>query len=288
MKLEEDLFYKKHTICCKGSIIDLTRPKVMGIINLTPDSFYAGSRQKETSKTIAQIEEMIALGATFIDIGAVSTRPGADLPDEDEEKSRLEPVLSEISKHLPDAFISLDTFRSSVARWAVEKYGISIINDVSGGNLDEDMFDTIAQLDVPYILMHMRGTPQTMTKESAYNNITREIILDLTTKSNQLQKSGVKDIILDPGIGFAKNINQNFELLHRLDEFYVTGLPLLIGLSRKSLVHKTLGCTPEDALNGTTVLNTLALSKGASILRVHDVKEAAETILMYQAAKQVG
>jgi len=171
LKLVEDLFYKKHTICCKGSIIDLTRPKVMGIINLTPDSFYAGSRQKETSKTIAQIEEMIALGATFIDIGAVSTRPGADLPDEDEEKSRLEPVLSEISKHLPDAFISLDTFRSSVARWAVEKYGISIINDVSGGNLDDDMFETIARLDVPYILMHMRGTPKIMTKENDYTII---------------------------------------------------------------------------------------------------------------------
>ncbi len=288
MKLEEDLFYKKHTICCGGSIIDLSTPRVMGIINLTPDSFYSGSRFSDIGKIVTQIEEMLIDGATFIDIGAVSTRPGAGLLTEEEEKQRLQPVLAEIKQNFPEIIVSLDTFRTSVAKWAVEEYGVCMINDISGGTLDDDMFATVARLNVPYILMHMRGTPQTMTKENNYENIAKEIILDLTAKANLLQKLGVKDIILDPGIGFAKNIHQNFELLHRLDEFYVTGLPLLIGLSRKSLIYKTLDCTPDNALNGTTVLNTLALSKGASILRVHDVKEAVQTILIYQAAKQAG
>ncbi len=285
MKLEEDLFYKKHTICCKGNIIDLATPRVMGIINLTPDSFYSGSRFGDIGKVMHQIEEMLNDGATFIDIGAVSTRPGAGLLSEEEEKQRLIPVLAEIKQNLPHIMASLDTFRSSIAKWAVEEYGISMVNDVSGGTMDEHMFETIAGLNVPYILMHMRGTPQTMTKENKYENLTKEIILDLIAKANLLQKLGVKDIILDPGFGFAKNIRQNFELLNRLDEFYVTGLPLLTGLSRKSMIYKTLGLTSEEALNGTTVLNTLALSKGASILRVHDVKEAVQTINLFEAAK---
>lgn len=249
----------------------------MGILNVTPDSFYDGARFQSDSEILQQTEKMLQEGATFIDVGAYSTRPHAADVSVEEELTRALHAIRLILKNFPEAFLSIDTFRSEVASAAVQE-GAGIINDISGGNLDQAMLDTVARLKVPYILMHMRGTPQTMTRETQYDNLIKNITDYFHQKIDQLRSRGVADIIIDPGFGFAKTREQNFELLQNLDYFAITGKPVLAGLSRKSMIWKTLDLAPDEALNGTTSLNTIALLKGASILRVHDVKEAMQAI----------
>ncbi len=257
--------------------MDLTQPKVMGILNITPDSFYAGSRVNSTDDALQLAVKMLEEGADMIDIGGYSSRPRANNVSESEEIDRTCETISTIIREFPDAIISIDTFRSSVAKRAVEA-GAGVINDISGGDLDKRMFDTVADLNVPYILMHMRGNPQTMQKLTKYENLIDQIVDDLQKKVNKLHSRGVNDVIVDPGFGFAKTVNQNYELLKNLDYFKVLELPVLVGVSRKSFIYKTLGCQSEDALNGSTVLHTLAILNGAQILRVHDVKEAVEVV----------
>ena len=264
-------------------LIDLTKPTVMGILNITPDSFFSGSRYTPNSNQIIdQVGKMIADGATFIDIGGYSTRPDADDVSVAEEIDRVTPVIEEIAQHFGDKVaISIDTFRSKVAREAV-KAGATIINDIAGGNLDEEMFQTVAELQVPYILMHSRGNPQTMSKLNDYQNLTLDVITELQEKVAQLRALAVKDIIIDPGFGFAKNAKQGFEMMRNLEAFKVMDLPLLVGISRKSMIWRTLNITADEALNGTTVLNMYALMQGAKILRVHDVKEAMQTVRLFE------
>jgi dihydropteroate synthase len=252
----------------------------MGILNITPDSFFAGSRIS-LDKTVETAQKMIANGATFLDVGGYSTRPGAAEISPVEEADRVLPVIDAILHNFPSALISVDTFRASVARQAVEA-GAALVNDVAGGTLDPSMFSTVAELGVPYILMHMRGTPQTMQSLATYKNITTDVLDELAIQLGNLRSLGQKDIILDPGFGFAKTPTQNFELLQQLDAFEIFDEPILVGLSRKTTIWKTLKITADEALNGTTVLNTIALMKGASILRVHDVREAAEAIKLHQ------
>jgi len=274
-------------INCRGNLIDLSQPRVMGIINITPDSFFAGSRKQTEVQILKTAEAMLENGATFLDVGAYSSRPGAQDILEDEELKRLIPNLVLLVKHFPDAYFSIDTFRSRIAKEAIS-HGAAMINDISAGTLDENMISTVASLQVPYIMMHMRGTPQTMKDLNHYNDLASDILLYFSQKVAAARNAGIHDLIIDPGFGFSKNIAQNFELLQKLDLFENLQLPLLAGISRKSMIWKSLSCEPEDALNGTTVLNTLALNKGASILRVHDVKEAMECIkltsLLYKHA----
>ncbi len=265
------------TINCKGNLIDLNKPKVMGILNLTPDSFYDGGKYSSERLILLQVEKMIVEGATFIDIGAYSSRPGAKDLSENEELERITQILELILKNFPDIFISIDTFRSQVAKTCVE-IGACMINDISGGNLDTNMFETIAKLQVPYILMHMPGTPQTMQKLTDHEDIVKDIIYYFSKKINQLNILGVNDIILDVGFGFGKTLDQNYELLQKLKLFKSFDLPLLTGISRKSMIYKLLNITADEALNATSVTNTIALLNGSNILRVHDVKEAVETI----------
>lgn len=265
------------TINCKGSLIDLSTPKVMGILNITPDSFYDGGRYQNESDIVSQTERMLLEGATFIDVGAYSSRPGADHISEEEELSRIVPVVDLLIKEFPEILLSVDTFRSSVARKTVDR-GAAIINDISGGNMDFGMFETIAALQVPYIVMHMLGTPQNMQQGPNYKNVTTELITFFAEKITALRKLKVNDIIIDVGFGFGKTIPHNFELLQNLSLFKNLDVPILAGLSRKSMLYKTLGNTPQEALNATTSANTIALLNGASILRVHDVKEAMEAI----------
>lgn len=264
-------------------LIDLSKPSVMGILNITPDSFFSGSRYTPNSNQIIdQVAKMIADGAVFIDIGGYSTRPDADDVSVAEEIDRVSPVIEVIAQNFGDKVaISIDTFRSKVAREAV-KVGATIINDIAGGNLDEEMFQTVAELQVPYILMHSRGNPQTMNKLNVYQNLTLDVITELQEKVAQLRALSVKDIIIDPGFGFAKNAKQGFEMMRNLEAFKVMDLPLLVGISRKSMIWRTLNITPDEALNGTTALNMYALMQGAKILRVHDVKEATETIRLFE------
>lgn len=271
-------------INCKGSLVDFHTPKVMGILNLTPDSFYDGGRNKTESDYLAHAEKMLMEGATFIDVGAYSSRPGAIDISEQEELQRIVPVVRSLVKKFPEVILSIDTFRSEVARQCVES-GAAIINDISGGNLDEKMLQTVAELQVPYILMHMRGTPKNMKELNSYDDLLKDILFYFSEKIAAARELGINDLIIDPGFGFSKNIQQNFELMSKLDLFQVLDLPLLSGISRKSMIYKTLGGTPDDALNGTTVLNTVSLLKGAHILRVHDVKEAMETIKLTEALK---
>jgi dihydropteroate synthase len=266
----------KKTLNCRGRLVSLETPVVMGILNITPDSFFAGSRIP-LEKTVEIAQKMLADGATFLDIGGYSTRPGAADISPTEEADRVLPVIEAIIKSFPDALISVDTFRASIARQTVES-GAAIINDVSGGTLDQAMFETVASLDVPYVLMHMRGTPATMQSMTTYQNLVTDVIDELAVRLTELRALGQKDIILDPGFGFAKTPAQNFLLLNQLESFGLFDEPLLVGLSRKSTIWKTLGISANEALNGTTVLNTIALTKGASILRVHDVREAVETV----------
>jgi len=262
----------------KGHLLQLDSPLVMGILNITPDSFYQNSRKQTEQEIEERIIAILEEGGDIIDIGAYSSRPDAADISEEEEMERLIPVLTRLQKNYPDIIVSLDTFRSKIARKAVEEYGVAIINDISGGTLDKDMFTTVARLRVPYILMHMRGTPQTMQQLTAYHDMMEEIMLYFAEKLQMLQLMGVNDIILDPGFGFSKTVQQNYELMRSLPEFSIFERPLLVGISRKAMIYKSLNGTPNESLNGTTVLNTYALLKGANILRVHDVKTAVEVI----------
>lgn len=265
------------SINAKGRLITFEKPLIMGILNVTPDSFFDGGKHNDTDNALRKAEQLIRDGVDIIDIGAYSSRPGAPVVDAAEELKRALPVITELAKAHPDILLSIDTFRADVAEACVGK-GAHIINDISGGTLDKDMFTTVANLQVPYILMHMRGTPETMQTLTDYNDIAVDVATSLGRKISELRAFGVKDIIVDPGFGFAKTVAQNYELLHRIDELHYFGLPILGGVSRKSMIYKKLGITAEDALIGTIALNTLLLSKGVQILRVHDVKEAKQLI----------
>lgn len=282
MANKDTLFLKKRYINCKGSLLDLSTPKVMGVLNITPDSFYDGGNYNTKHLAIKRVEKMIGEGADIIDIGGYSSRPGADDISYKKEWERLEPVLEIIRENYPDVIISVDTFRSEIAGEAYNKFNIDIINDISGGELDSNMLTTISAMQVGYVMMHMKGNPQNMTEKTQYEDLTGEISDYFSEKINLLRALGQKDIILDPGFGFSKTVTQNYFLLKNLNDLAVFNLPLLVGLSRKSMIYKYLGVEPQDTLNGTTVLNTLALSHGADILRVHDVKEAKETIRLFQ------
>lgn len=271
-------------INCKGRLIDLSVPKVMGILNITPDSFYDGGRRTSLEEHLAQTEKMLLEGADFIDIGSYSSRPGAEDISEEEELQRILPVVEALVEKFPDIVISIDTFRSEVARQSVEA-GAAIINDISAGNLDDKMMETVAQLQVPYIMMHMRGNPKTMKDLNQYEDLTQDVLSYFSEKIDLARKLGINDLIIDPGFGFSKNVTQNFELLSHLELFENLNLPILSGLSRKSLIYKTFNTTPQEALNGTTVLNTVSLMKGAHILRVHDVKEAVECVKLIERLK---
>jgi dihydropteroate synthase len=281
---KDTFFQKKETLNACGRLIDLSSPKVMGIINLTPDSFYAGSRAQGIDAAVKQAEKMINEGATFLDLGAYSSRPGADDISVQEETDRLLPVVEAVIKHFPNAVLSVDTFRSQVAEVAINA-GARIINDISGGQLDADMFLTVARLQVPYILMHMKGTPKTMVHQADYTDVFAEVYDYFSEKYYQLKQLGVHDVIIDPGFGFAKKPEHSYVLMSRLQEFNMLGLPILVGISRKKMIYGQLGVSADDALNGTTVLNTIALTKGANILRVHDVKEAVEAVKIWEICK---
>lgn len=267
-----------YSININNSLFGLTTPVVMGILNVTPDSFYVESRKQNNSDIEQRVQQIIDEGASIIDIGAYSSRPNAENVSAQEEMSRLRKGLSIINKIAPNAAVSVDTFRADIAKMCVEEYGVAIINDISGGEMDENMFSTIAHLHVPYILMHMQGTPQNMQNAPQYNNLIQDVFKYLSQKVQQLKELGIKDIILDPGFGFGKTIEHNYQLMGHLEEFRIFKLPLLVGISRKSMIYKILETTPQEALNGTTVLNTIALLKGADILRVHDVRQAVEAI----------
>lgn len=268
-----------------GKLMDLSQPQVMGILNVTPDSFYAGSRGVAERDIIERLRQMTDEGASIIDIGAYSSRPDADDVSTEEEMARLRHALNLVRQHQPDAVVSVDTFRADVARMCVEEYGVAMVNDISAGEMDDEMFPTIARLGVPYIAMHMKGTPQTMQINPQYEHFLKEIFYFFSEKVQKLRDLGVKDIIIDPGFGFGKTLEHNYELMNHLEEFKLFGLPLLVGISRKSMIYKLLGTTPEEALNGTTVLNTIALQKGAHILRVHDVKAAVEAVKIVEKMK---
>ncbi len=265
------------TINCRGKLIDLSTPKVMGILNLTPDSFYDGKRYDQENRVLQQVDRMLSEGATFIDIGAYSSRPGADFVSEDEEKKRLLPLLEEIVRSFPKALISVDTFRASIAQEAVIR-GATFINDISGGHRDINMLPTIKALRVPYIMMHMRGDSQIMQQLTQYDHLIFEVVDYFVQQLAKARALGINDVIIDPGFGFAKTTTQNYLLLSKLDQLQLLEQPMLVGLSRKSMIYKTLDSIPAQALNGTTALHMLALQKGATILRVHDVKEAVECI----------
>ena len=272
-----------YTINANGQLIDLGTPQVMGILNVTPDSFYSGSRKQTETEIAERVEQILAEGGQMIDIGAYSSRPNADDVSTKEEMERLRRGLRILREKAPDAIVSVDTFRADVAKMCVEEYGVQIINDISGGELDKEMFPTVARLGVPYVLMHMKGTPQTMQEAPHYDDLMKEVLLYFAEKIQQLRDLGQKDIILDPGFGFAKTLEHNYELLSHLEALQIFELPILVGVSRKSMIYKLLGTTAQEALNGTTVLNTICLMKGcANILRVHDVKECVEAVNIYQ------
>lgn len=270
------------TINCKGKLIDLSSPKVMGILNITPDSFYDGGQYKNEKDMLLHVEKMLNEGAKFIDVGAYSSRPNADHVSEDNELKRILPIVISILKEFPEALLSIDTFRSNVAKQCIE-VGASLINDISAGKLDDNMLQTIAELHVPYIMMHMRGTPKTMQQQTQYDDLLKDILFYFSERIAAAKALGIIDVIIDPGFGFAKTLEQNFELLSKLELFKMIEKPLLVGVSRKSMIYKTLQTSSKEALNGTSVLNTVALQKGASILRVHDVKEAVECIKLVES-----
>ena len=270
----------------KGQLMDLSQPKVMGILNATPDSFYAQSRLQTEKEIILRLQEMENEGASIMDIGAYSSRPNAQHISIEEEMERLRNCLTLVNKECPNAIVSIDTFRADIAKMCVEEYGAAMINDISAGNMDKQMFATIAQLGVPYIIMHMQGTPQDMQSAPHYDNLLKEVFYYFSEKISKLRDLGVKDIILDPGFGFGKTLEHNYQLMNHLEEFSTFELPLLVGISRKSMIHKLLGTSPEEALNGTTALNTISLLKGANILRVHDVKAAVEAVNIVEKMKQ--
>lgn len=269
----------------KGNLVSLDTSVVMGILNVTPDSFYAASRQRGEADIERRIETILSEGGAWIDVGGYSSRLDAEDVSPEEEMRRLEPALRLLRDRYPEVPVSLDTFRAEVARWGVEEYGVALINDISGGELDEAMFRTVAGLRVPYLLMHMRGTPRTMQRHTDYADLMEEVMLYFARKVRELRLLGVNDIILDPGFGFSKTLEQNYRLMHHLEEFAVFELPLLVGVSRKSMIYRLLDATPEESLNGTTVLNTFALLHGADILRVHDVRQAVEAVRIVRQLK---
>lgn len=271
-----------------GQLLDLSVPQVMGILNVTPDSFYSGSRMQTEADIAARARQILDEGASIIDIGAYSSRPQAEHISPEEEIKRLRVGLEIVNRNHPGAVVSVDTFRAQVAEYCVKEHGVAIINDIAAGEMDAQMFETVARLGVPYIMMHMQGTPQSMQREPHYENLLREVFLYFARKVQQLRNLGVKDIVIDPGFGFGKTLEHNYELMAHLEEFSIFELPLLAGVSRKSMIYRLLGGTPQDALNGTTVLDTIALMKGADILRVHDVREAVETVTIVTAMRNAG
>jgi len=271
-------------INCNGNLIDLSTPKVMGILNVTPNSFYDGGKHKEINSIIHQVDKMLSEGVDFIDIGAYSSKPSAEFVSEEEEIKRLVPIVKSLVETFPNIILSVDTFRANVAKASVEN-GVAIVNDIAAGMLDDKMLETVAQLKVPYIMMHMRGNPQTMQSLTDYNDIVKEMIFYFSERIQKARSFGISDIVIDPGFGFAKTLEQNYEVLHKMDLFSMLELPLLTGVSRKSMIYKVLESSPQEALNGTSVLNTIALQKGAKILRVHDVKEAVECIKLVSKLK---
>lgn len=286
MQPKDTFFSRKLTINCRGELIDLSIPKVMGILNITPDSFYDGGKHKTEKDITNQVEKMITDGCDMIDIGAYSSRPGADHVSETEELNRLISVLKVLRKKFSKLIISVDTFRSHIAKTVVKDFDVDIINDISAGNLDPKMFETLAELNVPYIMMHMQGTPDTMQQNPHYENVVKEIMMYFSEKIHQLKLLGISDVIIDPGFGFGKTVEHNYQLLKNLSDFKVFELPILVGVSRKSMICKVLEVDPENALNGTSVINTLSLLGGANILRVHDVKEAKQTISLFNKFTQ--
>lgn len=276
------------TINIRGELMDFDVPKVMGIINVTPDSFYSGSRTQDSFEIRGRVEQIVSEGVDIIDLGGYSSRPGADEVSPQEEYDRLARGLEIVKDVAPDVPVSVDTFRASVARRCVEEWNVDIINDICGGTLDPEIWQTVADLRVAYVLMHMRGTPSTMQQLTDYDDVTAEVITDLAKKAYELRGLGVNDIIIDPGFGFAKTVAQNFKMLDELGEFCKMGMPVLAGMSRKTMIWKTLGITPADSLEGTVALGAIALDRGADILRVHDVKSAVETVKLMQALKGNG
>lgn len=277
---------KPYSLNLRGRLTEISSPKVMGIVNVTPDSFYAQSRKQTAREIGEQVNKMLDEGADMIDVGAYSSRPGASDVSPEEEMNRLARALDIIREQHPEVIVSVDTFRAKVAQECVERYGADIINDISGGDLDPEMFETAAALNVPYILMHMKGTPQNMQKAPCYDHLMSEMLQYFAERIDRLHLLGLNDIILDPGFGFAKTLGHNYQLMKHLSELHTLGLPLLAGISRKSMIYRLLDSTPQEALNGTTVLNTLALVQGASILRVHDVKAACEAVKIVETCLQ--
>ncbi|MBR5673712.1 MAG: dihydropteroate synthase [Muribaculaceae bacterium] len=278
--------FKPYSLNLRGRLVTIDRPWVMGIVNITPDSFYSGSRVTDEQTLVERVQAMMAEGADVIDVGACSTRPGSESVDARGEKERLKWALAVIRRVAPDMILSVDTYRADVALQCVEQWGVDIINDISGGTLDEKMFQTVADLNVPYILMHMRGTPETMSGLTDYDNVAADVLEWMARRIDELRQMGVSDIIADPGFGFAKTVEQNYELLSRLEAFHALEAPLLVGVSRKRMIYTPLDCDADHALNGTTVVNTIALMQGAHILRVHDVRAAAEAVKLTALLRQ--
>lgn len=286
MKAKPIPFVMNKTINIKGELLDLSQPIVMGIVNITPDSFYPESRKQTEEGIINRVNQILEEGGTIIDIGGQSSNPKSSMLSSKEEMERLRYALKIINREFPEAILSIDTFYSDIAKSCVEEYGAALINDISGGEIDKEMFATVAQLKVPYILMHMRGTPQTMTQMTDYNNLIQDIFYYFSKKINELNQLGVNDIIVDPGFGFSKTLDQNYELMATLRGFEILECPLLVGISRKRMIYNLLEINSEESLNGTTVLNTFALQNGANILRVHDVKEAVQAIKINEKLKE--
>jgi dihydropteroate synthase len=274
------------TINCKGNLIDLNSPKIMGVLNITPDSFYDGGKFKDSTTVITQVEKMLADGATFIDVGAYSSRPGAENVSETEELQRIVPIVDLLVNKFPEIVLSIDTFRAKVAKECIIA-GAAMVNDISAGNLDAAMMHIVSQLKVPYVMMHLKGTPQNMQQNTTYDHLLKDILYYFSEKITDAHEKGIIDIIVDPGFGFSKNLAQNYELMQKLELFNITKKSILVGISRKSMIYKVLKSDAKNALNGTTALNTIALLKGANILRVHDVKEALECIKIVQQLNAV-
>lgn len=278
--------YKPYSLNLRGRLVTLERPWVMGIVNITPDSFYRGSRVTDEQTLIERVSQMLDAGADVLDLGACSTRPGSEQVSAQGEMERLQWALDIVRRLAPDAILSVDTYRADVARRCVEEWGVDIINDISGGTLDAAMFETVAQLRVPYVLMHMRGTPDTMSSLTDYDDVTADVLQWMARRIDELRQMGVADVIADPGFGFAKTMEQNYEMLARLEAFHALDAPLLVGVSRKRMIYTPLGCTADEALNGTTIVNTMALERGAHILRVHDVRAAVEAVKLTALLRQ--
>jgi dihydropteroate synthase len=282
MSSTNNLFAVKNTINCRGIVLDFTIPRIMGILNITPDSFFDGGRYLHEPEIVKRASTILSEGADIIDVGAYSSRPGASDVSTEEEVSRLGLALKAIRREFPNAILSVDTFRAETARYAVKEFGVNMINDISAGLLDSELLPVVGTLKVPYVLMHMKGTPADMQRNPSYHDITRELLDFFARRIEAAALAGINDILIDPGFGFGKTLEDNFKVLHELRLFEMLGYPLMVGLSRKSMIYKSLQITPQEALNGTTILHTLALNNGAKLLRVHDVKEAAETVSLYQ------